>query len=94
MTTPHYQFCHSILIGSEANVQSSYLQSVERSKDVVAEKSTTIQQLKTKVSQLELERAQLQDNIYEAEQALRLTVKDREHMSVYVKTLSSAFEQV
>lgn len=69
-------------------------QSVDKNKDDVASRTEAIHQLKGRVSQLEHERAQLQDNIYEAEYALKAAVKDREHLSVYLKSISTAFEKV
>lgn len=53
-----------------------------------------IAQLKRRVSQLELERTQLQDNVYDAEQTLRTASKDREYLNIYVKALLTAFEKV
>lgn len=53
-----------------------------------------IAQLKRRLSQIELERTQLQDNLYDAEQTLRTASKDREYLSIYVKALHVAFEKV
>ena len=60
----------------------------------MASRTEAIHQLKGRVSQLELERTQLQDNVYDAEQAIRTAAKDREYLSIYLKSISAAFEKV
>ena len=57
-------------------------------------KNEVIAQLKRRLSQIELERTQLQDNVYDAEQTLRTAAKDREYLNIYVKALHAAFEKV
>lgn len=53
-----------------------------------------IQQLRSRLSQLELERTKLQDNVYDAEQALRAAAKEREYFNLYVRSISATFEKV
>lgn len=57
-------------------------------------KAEAIQQLKSRISRLELEKSQLQGNVIDADHALRTASKDRECMSVYVKNLLVAFDKV
>lgn len=72
----------------------SCIKSMERNKGDMVQKAETIQQLKTRISHLELERTQIQNNVYDAEQALRTAAKDREYMGIYVKNLLASFEKV
>lgn len=57
-------------------------------------KSNTIQHLKSRVSKLELERTQLQNNVYDAEEALKMAAKDKEYLGIYIRSLTTAFDKV
>ena len=83
-----------IKVSNVSRLLSFSFQVIESSKADMGSKNEVISQLKRRLSQIELERTQLQDNVYDAEQTLRTAAKDREYLNIYVKALHAAFEKV
>jgi len=53
-----------------------------------------VHQLKTRISQLQLEKEQLAENVYHAEQTLREAAGDRQALSSYINAITTLLEKV
>jgi len=68
-----------------------YLQTLHQELD---RKSDIIQSLTASIHSLEAERKSLQENVFDAEKALRNAAQDRNSISNYIETLTHSFSQV